>query len=93
MASKRQKTNLLDKIEHMITQPFNSHLFSGVAQWSGLAHSGKKKKEKRLEEMEGRSDLDTELLAGRQSQKRSQGQRQLSSLTFLEDFTMDISKN
>ncbi|KAF4088066.1 hypothetical protein AMELA_G00078630 [Ameiurus melas] len=60
----------------------------GLAPWSGPAHSGKKKKERR-EEVEDRSDLETDLLA--QSQKSSPRQRQLSSLTFLEDFNMDMS--
>ncbi|XP_046704180.1 E3 ubiquitin-protein ligase CBL-C isoform X2 [Silurus meridionalis] len=62
----------------------------GVVPWSGPAHSGKKK-EKRREEAEDRGDLETELLAGRQSHKSSQGQRKLSSLSFLQDFTMETN--
>ncbi|KAF5899381.1 E3 ubiquitin-protein ligase CBL-like [Clarias magur] len=63
----------------------------GVAPWSLPAHSSKMKKDKRREEVEDRNDLEMELLAGRQSQKSSQRQRQLSSLTFLKDFTMETN--
>ncbi|KAK3572163.1 hypothetical protein QTP86_022242 [Hemibagrus guttatus] len=48
----------------------------GVAPWSGPVHSGQDKKEKQREE----ENI---------GQRSSQRQRQLSSLTFLEDFTME----
>ncbi|MCJ8728533.1 hypothetical protein PDJAM_G00005580 [Pangasius djambal] len=71
---------------------FSQSSRKGAVAWTGPAHSEKKKKERRSEEVEARSDLETEM---RHSQKSSQGQRQLSSLTFLKDFTMEtnITKN
>ncbi|XP_058241656.1 E3 ubiquitin-protein ligase CBL-C isoform X2 [Hemibagrus wyckioides] len=73
-------------------QSYTSPSYSGrkgAAPWSGPAHLGQKKKEKQREVVEDWSDFETDLLAGRQNQRSSQRQRQLSSLTFLEDFTME----